>query len=268
MVCGLKNLCSMSRTNFLFLLRADFCASSMQKSTPLLCKPEPAINGRRAIPQPSAAASNVLDPRDAFSLAEPALFDAVDMLRYISSLLSSRNDPKLDKKFISELVYDVEYHLGMFNVVAAPTSLTASEMLHGRLSDTLLHLSLQIYMYIVIRELPAASLLLGTLSSRLCVALNSQVPTAWNAHMPENPLHWYLWMLLLGHHTSSPGTCKQWFLQRLVVVCQAVQLTNTKALQMCLFRVLWREDALCNNLVNEAWGAISACQYVDVEEVV
>lgn len=206
----------------------------------------------------------MLDPRDVFSLAEPAVSDAVYTLRYVSSLLSSKNDPQLDKKLISELVYDVEYCLGQFNTAAAPASLAAQPEMFP---ETLLHLSLQIYMYLVIRELPAASLLLGTLSDRLCAALKSHMPAAWTAYMSETALHWYLWMLLLGHHTSSPGTCRQWFLQRLVAVCQKLQLTNARAVQMCLFRVLWSEDPPCRNLVKGAWDAISACHHLDVEEV-
>lgn len=158
----------------------------------------------------------------------------ITALRSLSSSLDPKNFSTLNRLQASTQIYDLEYDILLLNSS------------NRNQEDIPLKVGAQLYLWLVIREVPPSSPILSTLLSRLQSALLNSL--SWWYAEPDTRSErkiWLLWILFVGTAASLGRVERFWFVQELEKLCAELGVSRVEGnwgLRDRLASVLFQES--------------------------
>ncbi|KAI5460609.1 hypothetical protein BGZ63DRAFT_249206 [Mariannaea sp. PMI_226] len=227
---------------------ADFCDSNVRNCRPRFCQPHISP----PIPLDSALINFrgvMLNAEDILGAASP-IVPVILALRHISLSMDSSHSGKLDRNLISFLIYEAEYGLNLLNGLMRGGDI--GNYSYGQPSEVVpLKIAVHIYLYLMIREIPAGSPVFRELTRRFRASLEAQTEQWWISSRERQC--WVLWMLYIAFAAATEEPNKQWFLTKGLLLCEMLNLMARDELECTLKSVLWN-GSRCHDELNKDSG--------------
>jgi hypothetical protein len=182
-------------------------------------------------------------PKKVFSLTSPMRL----ILQNLHTLFSATPH---DRRKASKLIYTTEYDLLALNQ-ESPNDRGYAEGL-ATLEAVSLNTATHLYFYLVLREIPKTSQMIGLLVERLRTSLEDYSGGEWESD--EEKRKFLAWILFVGA-AEAEGRARIWFVTNLKLVCELLGVKGKVGLEGLLKQVLWH-DQWCGEHMNNVWGAV------------
>jgi hypothetical protein len=137
----------------------------------------------------------------------------------------------LNRLEVSTQIYNLEYDILLLN-----TSPDLPKEIYP------LKIAAQLYLWLVIREIPPSSQILITVAQRLQNSLGQEVMEWWLGSWERRA--WLLWIFFIGAVVSNGRIERLWFIQELGKLCRLAgvcEIEGSGGLRECLGRVVLQD---------------------------